>query len=419
MKLVAEAGVGRGRGRRREGARRRRSTSRAPTAAPARARSARSRTRACRGSSASPRRSRSLVENGLRGRVRLRVDGGIKTGRDVIVAALLGADECQLRHRAADRRGLPDGALVPRRHLPRRHRDPAARAARQVRGTPEMVESYLLLVAEEVRSHLAALGLRSFDEAVGRSDLLRRRAVEGRARLLDLDALLTPASGETRFQRSDLPDVQGGELGETVSAQPQGSYAISNRDRAVGARLAGRLARDGEPAAALDVGPVHRHGRPELRRLPSRRCGVRPRGRGERLRRQGHERRAHRRRGRLPPTRATHASPATPSSTAPPAGELFCAGSAGERFAVRNSGATAVVEGAGDHLCEYMTRGTVVVLGDFGRNVGGRHDRRRALRPRPGRPAGAAAQRAARRGRPSSTRPRPSACATCSNGTPS
>ena len=73
-----------------------------------------------------------LAENGLRGRVRLRVDGGIKTGRDVMVAALLGADECQLRHRAADRRGLPDGALVPRRHLPGRDRDPAAGAARQV-----------------------------------------------------------------------------------------------------------------------------------------------------------------------------------------------------------------------------------------------------------------------------------------------
>ena len=309
-----------------------------------------------------------LAENGLRGRVRLRVDGGIKTGRDVIVAALLGADEVSfgtalliaegcLMVRSCHVDTCPVGIATQR---------PELRA--KFTATPAMIESYLLLVAEEVRSHLAALGLCSFDEAVGRSDLLRPRAVEGRAHLLDLDRLLAPAPGETRFQRSDLPDVQGGELGETVSARPQGSYPISNRDRAVGARLAGRLARDGEPAPhSTSVRFKGTAGQSFGAFLPA---GVEFVLEGEANDYVGKSLSG----GRIVvrPPASDAGDPCLVGNTVlygATAGELFCAGSAGERLAIRNSGATVVVEGAGSNLCEYMTSGTVVVIGDVGRNV--------------------------------------------------
>ena len=128
---------------------------------------------------------RTLVTNGLRGRVRLRVDGGIKTGRDVVVAALLGADEVSFGTALL----LAEGCLMVRTcHVDScpvgiATQRPELRA--KFAATPEMVENYLLLVCEEVRRHLAAVGLRSFDEAVGRADLLQRRHADGRARLAE------------------------------------------------------------------------------------------------------------------------------------------------------------------------------------------------------------------------------------------
>src|SRR5213075_2751692 len=142
---------------------------------------------------------RTLVESGLRGRVRLRVDGGFKTGRDVVVAALLGADEVSfgtallvaegcLMVRSCHVDTCPVGIATQR---------PELRA--KFAATPEMVEAYLLYVAEEVRRHLAGLGLRSFDDAVGRADLLALRPLEGRAAHLDLSPLLARSEGERRF----------------------------------------------------------------------------------------------------------------------------------------------------------------------------------------------------------------------------
>ena len=267
--------------------------------------------------------------------------------------------------------------------------------------TPAMIESYLLLVAEEVRGYLAAMGLRSFGEAVGRSDLLRPRPAAGRAELLDLEPLLAPPPGEVRFARSDLPELHGGELGEEISVAPQAAYAIANSDRAVGARLAGRLARAGEPAPH-SIRFTGTAGQSFGAFLPA---GVEFVLEGEANDYVGKSLSG----GRIVvrPPAGDAGDPCLVGNTVlygATAGELYCAGSAGERLAVRNSGATAVVEGAGSNACEYMTSGIVVILGDFGRNLGRGHDRRRALRPRPGRAAAAPAQRAARRGAPARRR---------------
>jgi glutamate synthase (ferredoxin) len=315
-----------------------------------------------------------LVEQGLRGRVRVRTDGGIKTGRDVVVAALLGADEISFGTALL----LAEGCLMVRScHLDTcpvgiATQRPELRA--KFAATPEMVESYLLLVAEEVRRHLASLGLRTFEAAVGRSDLLGHRSdLEGRAAALVLEGLLELPRGDVRRYDADaMPVAGGGELGERVAADADtgGSYTITNHDRTVGARLGGQLAArlpqgDGrlrvfsfEGAAGQSFGAFlpldvefRLHGEANDyvgKSLSGGRIVIRP-----------------------PDDDA--GEPCLLGNTVlygATSGELFCAGSAGARFAVRNSGATAVVEGVGDNACEYMTNGTVAIIGPFGRNVG-------------------------------------------------
>ncbi len=312
---------------------------------------------------------RTLAREGLRGRVRLRVDGGIKTGRDVVVAALLGADEVSFGTALL----LAEGCLMVRScHVDTcpvgiATQRPELRA--KFAATPAMIESYLLLVAEEARRVLAALGLRTFADAVGRSDLLRRRAVEGRAELLELDELLAPPEGDVRFGGVARPVVAGGELGAELAADERAvaEYAIRNVDRTVGARLAGEAAR---------LGSV-RHRRVRFLGSAGQSFGafltegVEFVLEGEANDYVGKSLSGGRIIVRAPPDDA--GDPCLAGNTVlygATAGELFCAGSAGERFAVRNSGATAVVEGVGDNACEYMTDGTVAVLGDVGRNFG-------------------------------------------------
>jgi glutamate synthase domain-containing protein 3 len=232
--------------------------------------------------------------------------------------------------------------------------------------TPAMIESYLLLVAEEVRRHLATLGLQAFEEAVGRSELLRRRSVEGRSALLELEQLLVPPVGEVSFRSSDRPVVHGSELGEALAEEPRAEYAIRNGDRAVGARLAGRLARSGEPESC-SVRFTGSAGQSFGAFLPA---GVEFVLEGEANDYVGKSLSG----GRIvirPPSDDA-GEPCLVGNTVlygATSGELFCAGSAGERLAVRNSGATVVVEGAGSNACEYMTNGTVVIMGEFGRNL--------------------------------------------------
>jgi glutamate synthase domain-containing protein 3 len=323
---------------------------------------------------------RTLVESGLRGRVRLRADGGLKTGRDVIVAALLGADEVSFGTALL----IAEGCLMVRScHLDTcpvgiATQRPELRS--KFAATPEVIQTYLLLVAEEVRRHLASLGLRTFAEAIGRADLLtRRETIERRSASLDLRNLLRPARGAFSDERP--PDAEGGELGERLAADAGAAleeerivdldYEIGNRDRAVGARLGVQVARRFGP------GPPPGRVRARFRGSAGQSFGafLAPgiqlevvgecndyvgKGMGG---------------GRiivLPP--AKDAGDAVLLGNAvlygATGGELFSTGRAGERFAVRNSGATAVVEGVGDHVCEYMTGGTVVVLGDVGLNVG-------------------------------------------------
>jgi glutamate synthase (ferredoxin) len=323
-----------------------------------------------------------LVANGLRGRVRLRVDGGIKTGRDVLVAALLGADEVSFGTAVL----LAAGCLMVRScHLDTcpvgiASQRPELRA--KFDAVPEQIETYLLYVAEEVRALLAALGLRTFDEAVGRVECLRRRTLEGRGASLDLRPLLAlPGEGPRRYVGEQQLQAGGGELGERLATDAlpalegptlvEPAYAICTDDRAVGARLGGLIGRrlgSGRPpgrvrarfrgTAGQSFGAFLAPG-VELVLVGEANDYVGKGMSGGRI--------------VLRPPADDAGDPVLAGNTVlygATGGELYCAGRAGERFAVRNSGAVAVVEGVGDHACEYMTNGTVVVIGPFGRNVG-------------------------------------------------
>jgi glutamate synthase domain-containing protein 2/glutamate synthase domain-containing protein 1/glutamate synthase domain-containing protein 3 len=324
-----------------------------------------------------------LVAEGLRGRVRLRVDGGLKTGRDVLLAGLLGADEVSFGTALL----LAEGCLMVRScHLDTcpvgiATQRPELRA--KFAATPRMVAAYLLYVAEEVRRHLAALGLREFGEAVGRIDLLQRRNTsDARAEAFDLAPLLAvPRGGPIGFARERQLQASGGELGERLAADAASAlqearlvelaYPISNGDRAVGARLGGEVGR------VFGSGPPPGRVRASFAGAAGQSFGAFL-ARGVRLLLTG-EANDYVGKGMsggrvtIRPPEHDAGDPVLIGNTAlygATGGELFCAGRAGERFAVRNSGAVAVVEGTGDHACEYMTGGVVVVLGETGRNVG-------------------------------------------------
>jgi glutamate synthase domain-containing protein 2/glutamate synthase domain-containing protein 1/glutamate synthase domain-containing protein 3 len=323
-----------------------------------------------------------LVANHLRGRVRLRVDGGFKTGRDVVVAALLGSDEFSFGTALL----LAEGCLMVRScHLDTcpvgiATQQPELRA--KFAGTPEMVEAYLLFVAEEARRLLASLGLRSLNEAVGRVECLRqRRTGDASADSLDLSRLLARGAGGASRHSGKSPARSGDRLGSLLYAQAKPAleepalieprHVIENGDRAVGARLGGAIARifgSGPPVGRVRVRFEGSAGQSfgaflapgmgfDLVGEANDYCGKSMNG------------------GRIAisPPPGDAGDPCLLGNTAlygATGGRLFCAGSAGERFAVRNSGAVAVVEGVGDHACEYMTAGTVVVLGDVGLNFG-------------------------------------------------
>jgi glutamate synthase (ferredoxin) len=324
-----------------------------------------------------------LVSEGLRGRVRVRVDGGFKTGRDVVVAALLGADEYSfgtalllaegcLMVRACHLDSCPVGIATQRPELRKRFT-----------GTPEKVANYLLFVAEEARRQLAELGLHSLDEAIGRVELLRQRKTgHPRKDLLDLSPLLVQTGeGHVRFVGERPIDSVGGALGDRLSREAaeilehevelELEYEIGNGDRTVGARLGGDVGERfgfGAPPGSVLVRFRGSAGQSfgayladgitfELTGAANDYVGKGMNG-GTIVIRPGAEVRGH---------------PVLAGNTllyGATGGRLHIAGSVGERFAVRNSGAVAVVEGTGEHPCEYMTAGTVVILGDFGRNLG-------------------------------------------------
>ncbi len=332
-----------------------------------------------------------LVLNGLRRRVSLRTDGGLKTARDVVVAALIGADEFGFGTAAVVAMGCdmarqchlntcPTGIATQREEL---------RA--KFTGTPEMVIHYFTHLAGELREALAALGYRSLEELVGRVDLLRvRDDLEARSssRDLDLSAIVADVdpSGtllRRRVQpRNDRPEARQ-PLDESILSMAEdalagrapysGRFAITNADRSVGARVGGeighRYGAQGLPDYQLELSFEGSAGQSFGAFCSPGMC----------LRLEGQ---ANDYVGKAMSGGEIVVVPAEDAREEPnrhvimgnavlygaTAGRLFAAGKAGERFAVRNSGAVAVVEGVGDHGCEYMTGGVVVVLGQTGRN---------------------------------------------------
>ena len=323
-----------------------------------------------------------LRRNGLRGRVQLRVDGGFKTGRDVMVAALLGADEFAfgtaalfaegcIMARACHRDTCPVGIATQRRDL----RDKYV-------GRPEQVAAYLLFVAEEVRHRLAALGLRSVEEAVGRVDLLEPAEVEGRAARLDVTPLLVDdGEGPRHFvERESIQDPRS-ELGDQVfmdaletvffGGVTEYRYEATSSQRSIGARLGGSIGLEFGTDSPPGLARLRFEGQVGQSFGAFLAAGVELVLTGDANDYVGKGMGGGRIVVRPPADDA--GDPVLVGNTVlygATGGELFVAGRAGERFAVRNSGATAVVEGAGNHLCEYMTGGTVVCIGATGSNVG-------------------------------------------------
>ena len=332
-----------------------------------------------------------LVMNHLRGRVTLRADGGMRSGRDVLIAAMLGAEQygfgttamiavgCKMA-RQCHLNTCPVGVATQREDLRAKYF-----------GTPEMLVTYLTHVARQTRELLASLGYRSIQELVGRADLLEQ--VEGdtshRWHGLDLSRIIKPVDPEghephTRtVERNDRPDWK--RLDDEILLEAKDnidsgkqlslSYPVKNTDRTVGARLSGVIAERygdrGLPYGTIDLSFRGSAGQ-SFGAFLSR--GVRLTLTGEAndyvgKSMSGGEIIIH-------PRQDTNfdRSPAVLVGNTvlygATGGNLFVAGAAGERFAVRNSGARAVVEGIGDHGCEYMTDGVVVVLGDTGRNFG-------------------------------------------------
>ena len=335
-----------------------------------------------------------LLLNGLRDRIVVQTDGQLKTGRDVVIAALLGAEEFGF----ATAPLVVSGCIMMRVcHLDTcpvgvATQNPVLRE--RFTGKAEYVVNFFKYIAEEVRELLAELGFRTLDEAIGQVGALDiERAVDHwKAAGLDLTPILHQASAHGEFDQfadQDLRNTttQDHGLDKALDNELIPLAAARARARRAGARAGRRpqrqphrrhdprprghqaLRRRG-PARRHDRHHLHRLGRPVLRRVRAARHHAAPRGRRQRLRRQGPLRRPA---SSSDPTAArrsrpaSRSSPATRSATAPRRARSSCA-AVGERFCVRNSGATAVVEGVGDHGCEYMTGGRVVVLGPTGRN---------------------------------------------------
>ncbi|HVH64334.1 MAG TPA: glutamate synthase large subunit [Candidatus Dormibacteraeota bacterium] len=289
-----------------------------------------------------------LVENRLRDRVTLRTDGGLRGGRDVVIAAMLGAEEfgfgtgvlvalgCDMA-RQCHLNTCPTGIATQREDL-------RAKFA----GRPEDVVNYLLLLAEEVREQLSRAGARTLDEIVGRVELLE----SSESTFLDLSYVL--ATTDASQPRKRVAERNGDE-----PSSPPASGHIANADRSVGASLASGDHRFYRGSAGQSFGAFLPEGVEVTLEGQAQDYVGKGMGGGVITIRPFSDD------GATDPVLAgnTIAYGAT-------AGKLFIAGRVGERFCVRNSGATAVIEGAGNHFCEYMTGGVAVSLGPVGWNTG-------------------------------------------------
>ncbi|MGM0575857.1 MAG: glutamate synthase large subunit [Myxococcota bacterium] len=329
-----------------------------------------------------------LVQNDLRRRIRVQADGGMRTGRDIVVGALLGAEEFGISTAAL----IATGCIMLRKCHLNTCSVGIATQREELRdrydGTADDVVNYMLLVAEDVRRHMAALGFRTFDEMVGRVDRLKVRedVDHWKARTVDLSSILAePDATEDVPRRQVDPQDLGLDqhldnrvIADAADALEGGEpvrldVPISNRDRAVGAMLSGEISRRHGARGLVDDSLMVRYSGTAGQSfgawlakgvtfvlegdandyvgkgLSGGRIVVRPQE-GSRF---------------VPEENIIVGNVCLYGATA---GEMYVNGVAGERFAVRNSGARAVVEGVGDHGCEYMTGGVVVVLGPTGRN---------------------------------------------------
>ena len=305
-----------------------------------------------------------LIANGLRSRVKLRVDGGFKTGRDVVLATMLGADMCGfgttllvalgcIYARQCHKNTCPVGIAT---------QDMALRA--KYKGTAEEAETFFGFIASDVRRRLAALGASSLDELRGRSDLLRARAdLSERYHEIDLSEVLRLPD------RSPMADVRLSEAPHVDDlCGPDEIVKLSPVDRAVGARIAhgivvarnaneavGEQTRKYTGSAGQSFGAFITDGlHLELDGEANDYVGKSMEGGSIVVRTPG-----------LPDV----PSIGNACFYGARGGAAYITGTAGERFAVRNSGCRLVVEGAGAHACEYMTAGTVAILGPIGRNA--------------------------------------------------
>ena len=327
-----------------------------------------------------------LVLNGLRGQVMLQVDGQLKTGRDIILMAMLGAEEfgfatsalivlgCVMM-RKCHQNTCPVGVATQNEELRKRFR-----------GRSEYLVNFFTFLAQEVREYLAEIGVERLDDIIGRTDLIVRKPDDGirKHQLISFDKLLARADNEAAIrhatdQQHGIDHVKDVEMlhaaAEAVENQKEISleYTIANTDRACGAMLSGVIAakygEKGLPEHTLNVKFKGSAGQSFGAFLVP---GVNFKLEGEANDYLGKGLSG----GRiavLPPVRSNfEAEKNTIAGNTllygATSGEVYINGRAGERFAVRNSGATAVVEGVGDHCCEYMTGGRVVVLGQTGRN---------------------------------------------------
>lgn len=327
-----------------------------------------------------------LVLNGLRGQVRLQTDGQIKTGRDVIAMALLGAEEfafgttvlivlgCVMM-RKCHANTCPVGVATQNPEL-REH----------FRGHYKYVVNYFRFLAQEVREYLAEMGYRHFNDIVGRADLISvRKPNDGsKASTLEFGRLLhridsTAAIHHVTAQHHNIDTVLDQAIikaaAEAIDSQKEVSleYAIANTDRSVGAMLSGAVAskygQNGLPDETINIKFKGSAGQSFGAFLTH---GINFKLEGEANDYLGKALSG----GRIavmPPVRSSFNAEANTIAGntllyGATSGEVYINGMAGERFAVRNSGAIAVVEGVGDHCCEYMTGGRVVVLGETGRN---------------------------------------------------
>ena len=323
-----------------------------------------------------------LVKNNLRHRVKLQVDGQLRTGRDIVIAAMLGADEFAfgtsmlvslgcIQCRNCNLNCCPVGIATQKEEL-----------RCKFAGKPEHLQRYFRFLAEEVREVLASLGLRSLAEARGRTDLLK--AVDGSR--FDFGDVLALGRGDAEKRKDFEPyafsEAENYDFRELISAVEKGENelkrAIANRDRSVGAALSGWLVANHEPAYAKAPAGKPNHLTIDFTGVAGQSFGAfLAKGVEFNLVGEANDYVGKSLSGGVITIKAQENKSFRPEDNViagnviaygATSGAIYVNGQAGERFGIRNSGATLVAEGVGDHGCEYMTGGTAVVLGPVGVN---------------------------------------------------